>query len=701
MHTANEIRRQFIDFFVKSHKHVEIPSASLIPENDPTVLFTTAGMHPLVPYLMGEPHPNGFRLVDAQKCLRTDDIDEVGDLTHLTFFEMLGNWSLGDYFKAGATEMSIQLLTHPWEKGGYGLPIERLLVTCFAGDEDAPRDMESAEIWKKHGIPQERIYFYPKSKNWWGPAGQIGPCGPDTEMFYDTVGHADLTLHKTTPPEDRYPPIDYPGFRQGNCHPNCECGRYVELWNDVFMQYNKVGPGKFEALKQKNVDTGLGFERLVAILHGKPSHYETQLFSLVMLKIYELAKPAGISVADWSKRAEAEDFRKSTRIIADHIRAATFILGDRFGVTPSNVDRGYILRRLIRRAIRHGKKIGINTNFSSTLAESFITLYKDVYPELSKNRERILDELRREEIKFYKTLHQGERLFERQMALVNRKMILEAVEKIYDQLSTKEQKILGYRFGLKEEDMAHTLDEVGQRFHISRADVRAVEAKIFPHMGEYVLDAETAFRLYDTYGFPIEMTKELAAEYNSTVDIESFRKKFHEHQEISRAGAEQKFSGGLADHSEQSKMHHTATHLVHQALRDVLGPHVFQKGSNITKERLRFDFSHSAKMTPEQIKKTEEIVNRQIQQDLPVHFEMLEVDEAKKRGAIGLFDDKYAQLGNKVKVYFMGDYSREVCGGPHVEHTGVLKNFKILKEEACSAGVRRIKAVVEGIKDLQ
>lgn len=612
--TANQIRRQFIDFFVKKYNHKEIPSASLIPENDPTVLFTTAGMHPLVPFLMGEPHPSGKRLVNSQKSLRTDDIDEVGDATHLTFFEMLGNWSLGDYFKEEAIKMSFELLTLPWEKGGFGLDKTKIAISCFSGDADAPQDIESAEIWKSLGISSERIAYLPKENNWWGPAGQTGPCGPDTEMFYWTgAGNAPF----------KFDPSDE---------------KWVEVWNDVFMQYNKKADGTYEPLKQKNVDTGLGFERLVAILHGKPSPFDTELFAPAIEKIKALAKGEELDI-------------KSVRIIADHLRAATFILGDQFGVSPSNVDRGYILRRLIRRAIREAKKIGIESMrrlsqtqwskpFTPMLAEIFIELYKEVYPELEKNRERILVELEQEERRFSVTLDKG---------------------------------------------------------------IRAL--RTFIDMKQNRITGAEAFYVFETYGFPLEMIEEELAKEGITFSRKEFQVAFDDafkkHQALSRAGAEQKFAGGLADHSEQSKMHHTATHLVHQALRDVLGPHVFQKGSNITKDRLRFDFSYPKKMTPEEIKKVEEIVNEQITRDMPVHFEILEVEEAKRRGAIGLFEDKYAQLGNKVKVYFMGDYSREVCGGPHVEHTGVLKNFKILKEEACSAGVRRIKAVVEGIKGVK
>ncbi|MBI4994540.1 alanine--tRNA ligase [Candidatus Peregrinibacteria bacterium] len=629
--TANQIRRQFIDFFVKKYGHKEIPSASLIPENDPTVLFTTAGMHPLVPYLMGEAHPAGKRLVNVQKCVRTDDIDEVGDAAHLTFFEMLGNWSLGDYFKEEAIKSSFELLTLPWEKGGFGLDKERIFISCFEGDKDAPADNESAEIWKNIGIPEERIKFYPKSKNWWGPAGEVGPCGPDTEMFYDVVNDPDSTKHKK---------FDKQFLSAGakildKCSPACDCGRYVEIWNDVFMQYNKkikdqkskikIAEYEYVLLEQKNVDTGLGFERLVAILQNKQSPFETELFAPVMEKIKEL------TMAGQETRSA---YIKSSRIIADHLRAAVFILGDPFGISPSNVDQGYIVRRLIRRAIRHGKLLGISGFFTSAIAKIFIPIYKDVYPELPQNRERILNELEMEEERFSRTIEKG----------------------------LKEMK----RILLKK---------------------RAT------------LSGQEAFYIFETYGFPFEMIEEeLLKEGFGVVIKEKFKAdfdaSFKRHQQSSRKGAEQKFSGGLADSSERTTMHHTATHLLHQALREVLGPHVAQKGSNVTAERLRFDFSHPAKMTAEQIARVEKIVNEKIAQDLKVHFEMLTTKEAKARGAIGLFEDKYASLGEKVKVYFIGDFSCEICGGPHVEHIGMLKNFKILKEEASSAGVRRIKAVV-------
>jgi alanyl-tRNA synthetase len=605
---THEIRQRFIDFFVKKHGHKQIQSAPIVPENDPTVLFTTAGMHPLVPYLLGEEHPAGKRLVDFQKCLRTDDIDEVGDSTHCTFFEMLGNWSLGDYFKEEAIKMSYEFLTSPVEDGGLGLDPDRIVVSCFEGDDDAPRDDEAAAIWESLGFTradsaqpgQKRlIYFYGKKENWWGPAGATGPCGPDTEMFYDTKGGS-------IDPENS---------------PAEEDERFVEIWNDVFMQYFKKDDGTFEPLKQKNVDTGMGLERVSAIMQGVKTHYQTDLFIPIKEKIQELA--------DDSCKSEV-----SERIICDHLRAATFILGDSWGVSPSNTDQGYILRRLIRRAIRHGKRIGINKNFTHLLAEIVIDLYKDVYPELNRNRERILSELSAEEAKFAKTIAQG----------------IKEMRKIWPDDASKELE---------------------------------------------VSDGEKAFYVYETYGFPIEMIEEELEKMGYKIDkaafIESFNSAKNKHQEKSRAGASQKFAGGLADHSEQTTKLHTATHLLHQALRNVLGDDVAQKGSNITADRLRFDFNYNSKLTPEQIKAVEDIVNEQIKRDLPVSCSFMTVDEARAAGAIGLFGDKYDE---NVKVYKIGDFSMEICGGPHVERTSELKGFEIKKEESCGAGVRRVKAVV-------
>ncbi len=611
---ANEIRKRFIEFFVKKHNHAEIKSSSLIPENDPTVLFTTAGMHPLVPFLLGEPHPSGKRLVDYQKCLRTDDIDEVGDSTHCTFFEMLGNWSLGDYFKEGAIKMSFEFLTAPPEEGGLGLDPDRLMVSCFAGDDDAPRDDEAAEVWESLGFTraenasagQKRlIFFYGKEDNWWGPAGQTGPCGPDTEMFYALEGA-------------EFGPESDPANNN----------KFVEIWNDVFMQYFKKEDGSYEPLKQKNVDTGMGLERVSAIMQGVSSFFETELYMPLRKKIHELATG--------EKTDEAEDIIKSERIIADHMRASTFIMGDPWGITPSNTDQGYILRRLIRRAIRHGKKLGIEGNFTDILGGIVIDMYESVYPELGANRERILEQFKLEETQFQKTIERG----------------LREMNKIW------------------------------------RPDDESAKAQT-------VKAGDKAFYVYETYGFPIEMIEEELEKNGYKIDKEVFRAAFEkakeEHQAKSRAGAEQKFAGGLADHGEEAKKLHTATHLLHQALKGVLGTEVNQKGSNITHERLRFDFNYGEKMTDEQKKKVEDIVNEQITRSLPVSFEMMTVDEAKKAGAIGLFESKY---GDQVKVYSMGNFSKEICGGPHVDNTSELKGFKIMKEESSSAGVRRIKAVI-------
>ena len=599
MITIDELRRKYIEFF-KARGHAEISGKSLIPENDPTVLFTTAGMHPLVPYLLGEPHPAGKRLTDYQKCIRTGDIDMVGDTSHLTFFEMLGNWSLGDFFKNEAIHWSYEFLTSP---DYLGIDPVKLSVTVFAGDESVPRDDESAYLWKKVGIPEERIFFLPREDNWWGPAGETGPCGPDTEMFVDTGA-----------------PACGP-----DCKPGCHCGKYFEIWNDVFMQYNKKADGSYELLARPCVDTGMGIERTVAMLQGKKSVYEIEAFTPI-LKVLEsiTGKTYGVSSSD----AEID---RSFRIIADHIRAAAFILGDPKAVLPSNIGAGYVLRRLIRRAVRHGKKLGIEGLFLSRPAQAVIDIYKEPYPELLENAGRIFEELEREEKKFLETLQKGEHEFE----------------------------------------------------------------KILPNLlknPDKTMPGRLAFKLYDTYGFPIELTEELAAEHELKVDKQGFEESFKKHQEISRAGSEQVFKGGLADNSEIVTRYHSATHLLHKALRLVLGNHVAQKGSNITAERLRFDFSHPAPMTPEQIAAVERIVNEQIARDLPVTMEMMPPEEAKAAGAIALFGEKYEPI---VKVYTMGDFSKEVCGGPHVSHTGEIGKFKIIKEQSSSAGVRRIYAVLE------
>ncbi len=589
---SSELRSMFLKFF-KDHGHAVISSASVIPENDPTVLFTTAGMHPLVPYLMGAKHPAGNRLTDVQKCVRTGDIDDVGDFSHLTFFEMLGNWSLGDYFKEQMIPWSWEFLTSPEY---LGLPKDRLAFSVFAGDADCPRDEESAQLWRNCGVADDHIFFLPKENNWWGPAGITGPCGPDTEMFIIT---------------DKEP-------CGPNCSPACSCGRYLEIWNDVFMQYNKKADGTFEPLEQKNVDTGMGLERTICVLNGKKSVYETDLFADILKKISELSG---------KEYGSDEMTTRAFRIIADHMRTATFIMGDDRGVSPSNVDQGYVLRRLIRRAVRYGMGIGMPEGFTGEVAKVIIEQYKDVYPELKRNEAFVLEQLSLEESRFARTLKQGNREFEK------------LVEKVQD----------------------------GQ------------------------IDGVSAFHLYDTYGFPVEMTEELARERGLTVDMDGFHDCFRRHQATSQAGAEQRFKGGLADHSEQSARLHTATHLLHAALRKVLGPEVAQKGSNITAERLRFDFSFGRKMTKEELAEVERLVNEAIESHTPVTCEEMTVAQAKEQGAIGLFESKY---GEKVKVYTMGPYSKEICGGPHAQNTGDLVSFKIKKEESSSAGVRRIKAVI-------
>ena len=590
--TSNQLRTRWTEFFAE-RGHAVIPSASLIPENDPTVLFTTAGMHPLVPYLLGEKHPAGVRLCDVQKCVRTGDIDEVGDASHCTFFEMLGNWSLGDYFKQEMIGWSWKFLTEE-----LGIDPQLLSVSVFAGDDDCPRDEESANLWAQCGIPKERIFFLPKKNNWWGPAGVTGPCGPDTEMFIDTGKPA----------------------CSADCSPACDCGKYLEIWNDVFMQYNKTADGKFEPLKQKNVDTGMGLERTLAILQGVKTVYETDVFQPIIACIERLSG---------KKYGADEETTRAIRIIADHMRTSVFILGDERGVTPGNVDQGYILRRLIRRAIRYAKQLGMNSGDLAQVCSTVVDVYRDAYPELSAGREKILEEINREEERFEKALTNGIREFE---------------------------KLCGYLVG----------DTVS---------------------------GKAAFKLYDTYGFPIEMTVELAKEKGLKVNVADFDKAFAEHQAKSHAGAEQKFKGGLADNSEATARLHTATHLMHRALKTVLNDeNVNQKGSNITEERLRFDFTFGRPMTPEEVQEVERLVNEAIAADVPVVCEEMTVDEAKAQGAVGLFASKY---GETVKVYTMGKFSKEICGGPHAARTGELGHFKILKEQSSSAGVRRIKAILE------
>ncbi len=587
---AKELKEKYFEFFIEK-QHKLINSASLIPEHDPTVLFTTAGMHPLVTYIMGHPHPKGKRLVDVQKCIRTGDIDEVGDPSHLTFFEMLGNWSLGDYWKKESIEWSFEFLT---SKKWLNLDKNKLYITVFKGDKDAPKDEESVKIWESLGIPKERIFYFPKKDNWWGPAGFTGPCGPDTEMFYDT-GKEKCSK---------------------NCKPGCFCGKYFEVWNDVFIQYNKTKEGKYVHLKQKTVDTGMGVERTAAMLQNKKTVYEIETFVPIVEKIKELAKI--------NKPDEKQEL--SIRIITDHIRAATFILGDSLGIVPSNLDQGYILRRFIRRSIRYGKSLGIEKEFLAELAEIVIDLHKDDYKELEKNRDFIVNELKKEDKKFRATLEKGLRKFESM---------------------SKDNKISG----------------------------------------------KEAFLLFQSYGFPLEMTEDLAKEKNIKVDKKGFCEEFKKHQKLSRKGAEKRFKGGLADSGEETCKLHSATHLLNQALREVLGKKdIFQKGSNITPERLRFDFNFDRKLTKEELQKVEDWVNKRIKEKLPVKREEMTVEEAKKKGAQGVFEHKY---GEKVFVYTIGDKSIEICGGPHVKNTKELDHFKIKKEESSAAGIRRIKAILE------
>ena len=582
---AIEIRRKYLNFF-KNHGHSIIPSAPLIPENDSSVLFTTAGMQPLVPYLLGEPHPQGKRLTDYQKCVRTNDIDEVGDNRHLTYFEMLGNWSLGDYFKEESIQMSYDFLTKELE-----IPAEKISVTCFAGDEDCARDEVTAECWKKAGIPEERIYYFGKDDNWW-IAGETGPCGPDTEMFYDTG------KPKCSP----------------ECNPSCGCGKYVEIWNNVFMEFYKDAEGKYTKLKQRNVDTGLGIERMTMILEGKETPFETELFSHIMDKLVELQKVDNIA---------------SRRIVAEHLRSSMMIIAD--GGRPSNIDRGYILRRLIRRMIRHMNKLQISLDELSTLIDLNVENLKEMYPELEDKKEIIKNVIIEEKDKFVKTLTKGEKEFEKE------------IEEIKKQ-------------------------------------------------GKEKVDGKIVFKLYDTYGFPPEVTEELAKENGMKIDKEEFSKLFKEHQEKSRAGSEQKFKGGLASTGEMETKYHTATHLLNAALKQILGPHVHQKGSNITADRMRFDFSHPSKMTDEEKQKTEDLVNQWIKEAIPVEHMEMKKDEAIKMGAEAMFIEKY---GDIVSVYKIGDVSLELCGGPHVTNTSELGHFKIKKEESSSSGVRRIKAILE------
>ena len=589
MITAKQLRQQYLDFF-RNNGHAIIRSASLIPDNDPTVLFTTAGMHPLVPYLLGAKHPQGTRLADVQKCVRTGDIDDVGDATHCTFFEMLGNWSLGDYFKKESIDFSYRFLTEV-----LGIDPARIAVSVFAGDADAPRDEFSADCWASHGIARDRIFYLPKKNNWWGPAGITGPCGPDTEIFIVR---------------------DVPACSE-TCSPACDCGKYVEIWNNVFMEYDKQADGAFLPLAQKNVDTGMGLERTVAMLNGFESVYETDVFRPVMELLDQ-------------KAADVPDRLKGMRVIADHIRTATFMLGDEKGVTPSNVDQGYILRRLIRRALRFARTLELDPAVLTECARIYIDLYKEPYPELGENSARILDELEKEITRFSATLQQG----------------------------------------LKEFD------------------------KLLKYIQNNRMSGKAAFKLYDTYGFPIEMTLELARDNGITVDEAGYEACFKEHQQKSQAGAEQKFKGGLADHTEQTARLHTATHLLLASLKKVLGDEgIQQKGSNITAERLRFDFNFPRALTPDELKAVEAAVNEAIAAGVAIVCEEMPIEQARAQGATGVFDSKYQDV---VKVYTMGGFSKEICGGPHAANTAELGKFKIVKEQSSSSGVRRIKGVIEG-----
>ena len=648
--TSAQLREMF-QKFMESKGHHRIHSASIIPENDPTVLFTTAGMHPLVPYLLGAPHPAGTRLTDVQKCIRTGDIDDVGDPSHLTFFEMLGNWSLGDYFKKEMIPWSWEFLTSP---DYLGLDKDKLAFTVFEGDEDCPRDEEAANIWRSLGVAEDHLFFLPKEHNWWGPAGVTGPCGPDTEMF--------IIVKEPCGP---------------NCSPACKCGAYLEIWNDVFMQYNKQKDGTFLPMEKKNVDTGMGLERTICVLTGKKSVYETDAFADILAKIGELSGKVYL--------ANDKD-TKAFRIVADHMRTSTFILGDDRGVSPSNTDQGYILRRLIRRAVRYGMQLGMGEGFTAEIAQVIINQYKEVYPELERNAAFVLEQLKLEEGRFARTLKQGEKEFDKVYNnTMNTKALLESILNAEDKVACAQENAKTKKLR-PSPDMMPIIEAAGA------GDKAALVAALNARMATLdTLDGRSAFKLYDTFGFPIEMTMELAAEKGLKVDEADFAERFKKHQELSHQGAEQKFKGGLADHSEETAKLHTATHLLHAALRKVLGDEVAQKGSNITAERLRFDFSFGRKVTPEELAQVEKLVNEAIQAKAPIICEEMTVPEAKAKGAIGLFESKY---GEKVRTYKMGEFSFEICGGPHAENTGDLVNFKIQKEESSSAGVRRIKAVI-------
>ena len=610
--TGDELRQAFLSFFA-DRGHRIIPSASLLPENDPSALFTSAGMQPLVPYLLGELHPLGQRLVDVQRCLRTDDIEEVGDISHNTFFEMLGFWSLGDYWKQDSLGWTLEWFTHV-----LGLEQDRISVTVFAGDSDAPRDDEAGHIWLELGIPHEHIYYLPKEDNWWPPVGKTGPCGPDSELFYDTGR-----------PKHSF-----------DCKPGCACGKYIEIGNNVFMQYNKTEEGAYVPLKQRNIDVGIGLERTLCVHQGTSDVFTTDLFLPIVQRINELRMKQDDATYDYPAREvelrrSNENAVPSTgheqrlmRIIADHMRAATFIIAD--GVLPANVEQGYICRRLIRRAVRCGHELNLPRTFIAEVAQAVITRYGSIYPELEERQSMILSELTHEEERFRQTLSRGLREFQKQE------------------------------------------ERLRQR-------------------GETILPGEIVFRLFDTFGFPPSLTSELGQERGLNADLDGFDVLFKEHQERSRQANQKRFAGGLADHSQRTTQLHTATHLLQQALRDVLGSHVHQVGSNITQERLRFDFSHPKKMTSEEIQRVEEIVNQQITRDLQTTMEVMPLQQALGQGALAFFGDRY---GDIVKIYKIGDYSMEVCGGPHVQHTGNMGRFRIIKTETIGQGVQRIRAVL-------
>jgi len=668
MLSANEIRKKYIEFY-KSNGHTEIPSASLVPENDPTLLFVNSGMFPLVPYLLGEKHPQGTQLVDSQKCFRAEDIDEVGDNRHNTFFEMLGNWSLGDYFKKEQLNWIFEFLTKELQ-----IDPNKLYVSVYRGNKklNIPKDTEAADIWKnifksagieakdidmaeKDGMQDGRIFYYDESENWWSRAGvpenmPVGePGGPDSEMFYD-LG-ADLKRHENSE------------FKNQPCHPACDCGRFIEIGNNVFMQYHKTDKG-FEPLKKKNIDFGGGLERLTMVAQGKNNVYQTDLFTPLIDKIAEISNK------------KYQDNERAFEIIADHIKAATMIMAEEAGIEPSNTDQGYIIRRLIRRAVRYGKQLDINEIFTFKIAEQVIEIYKEQYPEVKKNKNFIENQLIQEEEKFAKVLKDGAK---------KAKKVISKKTPISDDKFLKIMQTKG---------KAKIIKKIHQDMR-SNNDTKAYKKFPVPLTKDEVYNAtitgKELFDLYQSFGFPQEMMLEIAQSKNLFADRAGFREELKKHQELSRKGAEQKFKGGLADTQEDTAKLHTATHLLLAALRQVLGPNIMQKGSNITGERLRFDFNYDQKLTDEQKQEIESIVNAKISEDLPISFEEMTVDEAKEKGAIGVFEHKY---GDKVKVYKMGDYSMEICGGPHAKNTGELGKFKIKKEESSSAGIRRIKAIL-------